>query len=844
MEFLKKNKIVFFNIFILFFLFFIVMNYQRYDILFEHDRWNIYRPFEQLVSLGRIPGVLVNIFLYQYIPNLFPSINLNDLQPTIIAFVKSLFVILIVFLYLKIFYLFSENKSVFKNKSFCISSFIIFCLIFNNYNISNEQGFLLIHDSRRFMDYYLPLLLYIYFIYILLIIFVISKKLKKYLFIISLFLFFLLGLSNEMLAVFSFCNFSFLIFLQILFVFINSKFSNFIEIGQLITIKKNYMQVIVLYCVLVISIILYFFTSNYKTFENAGGGHSIDYVEGIWDLKSNLIDFLQNVYSLYIHNYEYIYISIFLLFILIYINKEKYYQNVLLFTFSIIWGLIYFFMLMLFCGDSSAGEFFISHVPIRHICFKIIILILFILFGYNLNNTNKKNFISFLLIFYFLFNLFSNNFYNFIPLYSSDISKARKLRLISYASDKVALESSMLDGNLVLPISFYQYTNFALYKIKHACYDCFGSFQTMDKIVEKEILSKKSRVFSFYGEQSDDSATDNYYFLYLKHIYNIELETLQFKKYDSKDYSYRKKILGNTQNTTHYVWFSSLNELKRKKIDYDKLVRNFPNKAFVYASRARYNKKQGNIDLAIFDYSNALYIEPDNLSYLFSRALLYKEIGDIKNAISDLEKVIKLSPNSIYAQYLLVEELEKNGNYDSAIKICNNLIELFPFGYADQEPDFYIKRAMLKEKVKDYQGAIDDYKKSLEISTYSYIFDINKKIALNEYNIREYSKTIDYLNIQLLYTPFDNSIYFYRGEAFFNLHFYSNAIDDFLHYIRNVDIDNYDTEDLQNLKKLIAYSNSFNIKSLLEDEQENLNDLKREIIENDILKERKYELFD
>lgn len=195
---IKYNKSIIFNIFILFFLFLIVMNYVRYDVLSFADRWELYKPSMSYLLDGGYFGRIINLFFYKFIPHYFPFINPNDLQPTIIGFIKTCIVILIIFFYTKIFYLFSDNKSVLYNKSFIVVSTIIFLFIFNPYNIYFFP-IMQISDSTSFMDWSLPLLIFSIIFYYFARLFVKMEKMNnvEYCFLSVICL--LSGISNVML---------------------------------------------------------------------------------------------------------------------------------------------------------------------------------------------------------------------------------------------------------------------------------------------------------------------------------------------------------------------------------------------------------------------------------------------------------------------------------------------------------------------------------------------------------------------------------------------------------------------------------------------------------------------
>ena len=370
------------------------------------------------------------------------------------------------------------------------------------------------------------------------------------------------------------------------------------------------------------------------------------------------------------------------------------------------------------------------------------------------------------------------------------------MRIVSYASDKTALTFSKYDGSVYLPMGYYSDYLIEFYQMKFACYDCQNSIETMNKIKDKELKHEKSRLYSFDDFVGLENSTDNYYFLYLKYIYGVNIESMQFDSVGKVEHELKKR--GSDVISTgskNFIWFTDLNSITNKKIDYELLVNDHPNEAWALASRGRYYERNKQWDKALNDYTNAIKIDNDNINYYYLRSLLYKYLNKHKEAASDLQVVSNSNPFGLFANYLLIKEYEASGDYKNAIKTCDKLIKIFPFGHADHEPDLYYERALLKEKIGDYKGAISDFIKSSEISEYSYMFDLYKKLGENFLKIKEYNDAIDYFSEQILYTPENYKLYFYRGKAFFDLSKYDNALDDYMSFMDKIDVDDISVDD-------------------------------------------------
>jgi tetratricopeptide (TPR) repeat protein len=136
----------------------------------------------------------------------------------------------------------------------------------------------------------------------------------------------------------------------------------------------------------------------------------------------------------------------------------------------------------------------------------------------------------------------------------------------------------------------------------------------------------------------------------------------------------------------------------------------FSNQAGIYASLKNYDK-------SIEKYSKAISIYPDGWLY-YLRALSYIELGKFKEANNDLTKSISISKDTTNDSWALVE---------------NRLI------------DIYWDRAYTFEKLDNYNSAILDYNKIIELSdnpgseTYlnrarNYFLNNRNDLAMNDYN--------------------------------------------------------------------------------------------------------------
>ena len=153
------------------------------------------------------------------------------------------------------------------------------------------------------------------------------------------------------------------------------------------------------------------------------------------------------------------------------------------------------------------------------------------------------------------------------------------------------------------------------------------------------------------------------------------------------------------------------------------------------------------------------------------------KLEDYNGAISDFNKAIELDPN--YAGVYILRGTSKTRLYDfyGAISDYTKVIEfdkISPSSYkflfnggVDKEDVYFFQayyfRAITKMKLEDYNGAISDFNKAIEIdpnNAGAYMNRGNTKIKLKDFYgaISDYTKVIE-LN------PNDAVAYCYRGNS-------------------------------------------------------------------------------
>ncbi|MEM1121878.1 MAG: tetratricopeptide repeat protein, partial [Bacteroidota bacterium] len=184
-----------------------------------------------------------------------------------------------------------------------------------------------------------------------------------------------------------------------------------------------------------------------------------------------------------------------------------------------------------------------------------------------------------------------------------------------------------------------------------------------------------------------------------------------------------------------------------------------------YSNRAQFYRDQGNVQLAIADYTKAIEVQPDKGNTYNSRGKTYFDLGTAQNdqnlvqkAIADYTKGIEMSPElgELYAnrgaafgyqgkmQEALIDlnqavALEPDkiggyanrsllhmqlGNHELAIQDHTAYLQLNPY-----DAEVWYERGVAKSNLGQHQAAIEDYNRALTLDHQRGIFFMQRALA-------------------------------------------------------------------------------------------------------------------
>jgi len=143
---------------------------------------------------------------------------------------------------------------------------------------------------------------------------------------------------------------------------------------------------------------------------------------------------------------------------------------------------------------------------------------------------------------------------------------------------------------------------------------------------------------------------------------------------------------------------------------YSEAINLNPNDADALSLRGEAYVQQGKFDQAISDCNRAVVLSPDSSEGYRRRGYVYDYKGDRGPALEDFDTAIKLDPRNASAYALRGETYREQGQTQKAIDDLNQSIKLDP-----SVSDVYVYRGNAWFTLRDYESAWDDFDRAIQI---------------------------------------------------------------------------------------------------------------------------------
>ncbi len=240
-----------------------------------------------------------------------------------------------------------------------------------------------------------------------------------------------------------------------------------------------------------------------------------------------------------------------------------------------------------------------------------------------------------------------------------------------------------------------------------------------DRAILKKSMNDYVGAEQDYTKAIKISPTNHKFYYNRANLYSVMLEN------EKAMTDYKKAI--ELYPTYEYAFLNRALVFQRLK-QYDKAIADF-NKAielnptyFNYESRALCFLEVLDYKKALSDYSRMIRISPSNIDAYRSRAGIKATLLDFEGAIMDIDSAIVIAPSDSYLRLTLGFLYKDSGKFELAIQHFTKVIEM-----DSKVAHAYNGRGIAKAELKQYNEAIIDFKKAIELQPNNEKFKENLK---------------------------------------------------------------------------------------------------------------------
>lgn len=184
--------------------------------------------------------------------------------------------------------------------------------------------------------------------------------------------------------------------------------------------------------------------------------------------------------------------------------------------------------------------------------------------------------------------------------------------------------------------------------------------------------------------------------------------------------------------------YDDMGDPKKAIADYTKAIKIKPDFAEAYNNRGVSFDNRGKQDRALDDYSKAVELSPDYAIAYSNRSDIFVDKEMYKEALKDIENAIKYNPYSDKAYGKYANLLMLRGNNKGALQKVDKAIKL-----NGDESRWYFLRSIIFVALEQYNNALYDAKKGLEIARHKGQDNIMVLIEDHLNLIENYMKILD-----------------------------------------------------------------------------------------------------
>ncbi len=209
--------------------------------------------------------------------------------------------------------------------------------------------------------------------------------------------------------------------------------------------------------------------------------------------------------------------------------------------------------------------------------------------------------------------------------------------------------------------------------------------------------------------------------------------------------------------------------------DFTEAIRVDPENSEAYVMRGKTRYEQGNTDGAIYDYTEAIEVDARQDQAYFERSKANTKKFDWVGAIEDLAEAIRLKPGHLPYHLAQAHLRSKRKNYTGAVEDYDRMLDILRQGDYDsngnsdlQEFLLILNRGKAKFFAGDSEGALRDINKAIKMNrrfSLAYLFRAEVKFAqgLNDSALVDYGKAIK-LDRNAAENYFGRALFYYSQD--------------------------------------------------------------------------------
>jgi protein O-mannosyl-transferase len=204
---------------------------------------------------------------------------------------------------------------------------------------------------------------------------------------------------------------------------------------------------------------------------------------------------------------------------------------------------------------------------------------------------------------------------------------------------------------------------------------------------------------------------------------------------------------------------------------FNDMIEKNPEVYFGYWMRGNFEKRDGNLQLALQDYNKSISLNPAFEDAYYNRGTVYDALGNPAAAIKDYSVSIRLRPDSPDAYNNRGWAFYSSGDTAAALLDLERAISLKP-----AYPEAYNNRGWIYYQSGNTEAALLDFNKAISLNP---LFDkpLYNRAAL-ESNTGDFNGAINDFNKLLEIHPENNALYYYRAMVLLALHDTAGALPD------------------------------------------------------------------